>query len=229
MFARTLAVFCTVLTLALLPARATAMEGLVNVAQAETVSGGTTQGEGSAASSVAAKPTKKPSRSLPNGGSAFQLSGVVIGPDIKYAILKHLTTNKTRTVRLGEDIDGWTADEITPEYVVLSREDERIRVERSSRSGVVNSGGSNILPNRSPRPAQPPQVMPSSSYSRTPATQTSHARQQQRAARRAQLAAERNARRIQQQQRLAACRLQAKQQRLKQQSRRAFIASCSGR
>ena len=230
MFARTLAVFCTVLTPALLPARATAMEGLVNFAQAETVSGGTTQGEGSAASSVAAKPIEKPSRRLPNGGSAFQLSGVIIGPDIKYAIIKRLTTNKTRTVRLGEDIDGWTAEEITPEYVVLRREDERIRVERSSRSGVVNSGGgSNILPNRSARPAQPPPAMPSSSYSRSPAAQTSQARQQQRAARRAQLAAERSARRIQQQQRLAACRLQAQQQRLKREMRRAFITSCSGR
>jgi hypothetical protein len=228
MSARTAAVLCTVLMSVLLPAQATAADGLVNVAQA--MSGGTTQGDGSPASSVTAKPAVKPSQSVPNRGTAFQLSGVIVGPDIKYAILKHLTSNKTRTVRLGEEIDGWTAEEITPEYVLLRREDERIRVERSSRSSVVNSGGgSNILPNRSARPAQPLQVMPSSSYSRASATQTSQARQQQLAARRAQLAAERNARRIQQQQRLAACRLQARQQGLKRQSRRASITSCSGR
>ena len=227
MFAQALAVSCTVLASALLPAWATAMEGRINVAQAETVSGGTTHGEGAAASSMPAKPIDKPSRSLTNGGIAFQLSGVIIGPDIKYAILKHLTTNKTRTVRLGDDVDGWTTDEITSEYVVLRREEERIRVERSSRSSFVNSGGGlNTLPNRSIRPAQPPQVMPSSSYSRVPAPRLG---QQQRAARRAQLAAERNAKRIQRQQRLAACRLQAQQQRLKQQSRRAFITACSGR
>jgi hypothetical protein len=230
MFARTVAVLCTALMPVLLSTRATAADGLVNIAQAKTMSGDTTQGDGSAASSVKAKPIQKPSQSLPSRGTAFQLSGVIVGPDIKYAILKHLTTNKTRTVRVGEDIDGWTAEEIASDYVLLRREDERIRVERSSRSSVVNSGGgSNILPKRSARPAQPPQVMPSSSYSRAPATQISHARQQQLAARRAQLAAERNARRIQQQHRLAACRLQARQQGLKRQSRRAFITSCSGR
>jgi hypothetical protein len=228
MFARTVAVLCTVLMSALLPARATAADGLVNIAQAKTMSGGTAQEDGSAASSVKAKPTEKPSQSLANRGTAFQLSGVVVGPDIKYAILKHLTTNKTRKVRLGEEIDGWTAEEIASDYVLLRREDERIRVGLSTRGGVANSGGG-LLPNRSTRPTQPPQVMPSSSYSRAPATQTSHARQQQRAARRAQLAAERNARQVQQQQRLAACRLQAQQQRLKRQSRRAFITSCSGR
>jgi hypothetical protein len=228
MFARTLAVLCAVLTSILLPTRATAGDGLVKIAQAKTMSGGTTQEDGSAASSAKAKPTEKPLRRLANPVAAFQLSGVVVGPDVKYAILRHLTTNKTRTVRLGEDIDGWTAEEIAPEYVLLRREDERIRIELSSRSSVVNSGGgSTILPKRSARPVQPP--MPSSSYSRVPAAQTSQARQQQRAARRAQLAAERNARRIQQQQRSAACRLQAQQQGLKRQSRRAFITACSGR
>jgi hypothetical protein len=43
------------------------------------------------------------------------------------------------------------------------------------------------------------------------------------------LAAERNARRFQRQQRLATCRLQAQQRGLKRQSRRAFITACSGR
>jgi hypothetical protein len=230
MVARTAALLCTVLMSALSPARATAADSLVSIAQAKAMSGDSGQEDGSAASSVKAKPTVKPSQSVANRGTAFQLSGVVVGPDIKYAILKHLTTNKTRTVRIGEDIDGWTAEEITPEYVLLRREDERIRVELSSRSSVVNSvGGKNILPKRSARPAQPPPAMPSSSYSRAPATQTSQARPQQRAARRAQLAAERNARRIQQQQRSAACRLQAQQQGLKRQSRRAFITACSGR
>jgi hypothetical protein len=230
MFARTVAVLCTGLMSVLLPARAMAADGLINIAQAKTMSGDTTQGDGSAASSDKAKPTEKPSQSLPNRGTAFQLSGVIVGPDIKYAILKHLATNKTRKVQLGEEIDGWTAEEIAPGYVLLRREDKRVRVELSTRSGVVSSGGgSNRLPDRSARPAQPPQAMPSSSYSRAPATQTSQARPQQRAARRAQLAAERNARRIQQQQRSAACRLQAQQQGLKRQSRRAFITACSGR
>ena len=222
MLARTVAVLCAVLMPVLLPTRATAADGVVKIAQA--VSGGATQGDGSTPSSVA-----KPAQNPPDQRAAFQLSGVIIGPDVKYAILKHLTTNKTRKVQLGEEIDGWTAEEIASDYVLLRREDKRIRVELSTRRGVVGSGGSSPLPNRPVRPPPPQQATPSPSYSRAPAAQNFHALQQQRAAQRAQLAAERNARRLQEQQRLATCRLQADQQRLKRQSRRAFIASCRAR
>jgi hypothetical protein len=228
MFVRALAVLCTIPIWELLPAWSAAADGLVAVAQANTMPAGTPQGDGSAASPAKAKSAERLSQTLPNPSTAFQLSGVIVGPDIKYVILKHTSTNKKKTVRLGEEIDGWTVEDIASDHVVLRHENERIQVELSTRSGVANSV-SNTRSNRLAQPAQPPPVTASPSYSRAPTRPASLARQQQRAALRAQLAAERNAKRIQQQNRLAACRLQAQKQGLKRQSRNAFIRSCSGR
>jgi hypothetical protein len=184
------------------------------------------------APSAATRPAKAGVQTSPTQGSAFQLSGVITGPDTSYAIVKHLTNNKTKSVRQGEEIDGWAVEESASKYVSLHRGDERIRVELSTRSGAVTPGGGAIRsPNRSvqsPRLNAPsPQL--SAPYPQAATTPPALVRQRERAALRAQRSAARSASRVQQQQRVTACRLQARQRGLRRQSLRAFVRSCSGR
>jgi hypothetical protein len=160
---------------------------------------------------------------LPNQEPAFQISGIIVGPDANYAIVKHLTGNKTKLMHRGEEIDGWTVEEITSEHVLLRHENERLRVGLSTQRGKVKSdGNAHGLPTQSVL-ASPQKLLT------TPRRLPSLTRQHERAALRARLDIERNARRTQRQQRLAACRLQAMQQGLRRERLRVFVRSCSGR
>jgi hypothetical protein len=158
-----------------------------------------------------------------NRESTFQISGIIVGPDANYAIVKHLTVNKTKLLQRGEEIDGWTVEEIASEHVLLRHGNERIRLGLSTQRGAAKSdGNANGTPNQPVR-ASPQKLVTS------PRPSPSLARQQERAALRARLNTERNERRAHRQQRLAACRLQARQQGLRREPLRVFVRSCSGR
>ena len=57
------------------------------------------------------------------------LTGVIIGPDLKKAILTRNGQEKTINVAEGGEIDGWTVSEIGPREITLERDGESTTLE----------------------------------------------------------------------------------------------------
>jgi hypothetical protein len=73
---------------------------------------------------VEAAPVKVPTEESP-----ADLTGIVNGPDLHYAILTNRATKEVQHVRKGEKIEDWSLQEIGPRYVVLRRGPGHLRLE----------------------------------------------------------------------------------------------------
>jgi general secretion pathway protein N len=73
---------------------------------------------------VEAAPVKVPTEESP-----ADLTGIVNGPDLHYAILTNRATKEVHHVRKGEKIEEWSLQEIGPRYVVLRRGPGSLRLE----------------------------------------------------------------------------------------------------
>jgi hypothetical protein len=66
---------------------------------------------------------------VPSEESPADLTGIVNGPGLTYAILTNKTTKETVHLRQGETIENWSIREIGPRYVVLARGPGSLRLE----------------------------------------------------------------------------------------------------
>ena len=73
---------------------------------------------------VEAAPVQVPTEEAP-----ADLTGIVNGPDLNYAILTNRATKEVMQLRQGEKIDEWSLQEIGPRYVVLRRGPGSLRLE----------------------------------------------------------------------------------------------------
>lgn len=73
-----------------------------------------------------AKPTPV---EVPAEESPADLTGIVNGPDWRYAILTNRATKEVHHLRKGEKIEDWSVQEIGPRYVVLRRGPGSLRLE----------------------------------------------------------------------------------------------------
>jgi len=73
---------------------------------------------------VEAAPVKVPTEEAP-----ADLTGIVNGPDLHYAILTNRATKEVLHLRKGEKIEEWSLQEIGPRYVVLRRGPGSLRLE----------------------------------------------------------------------------------------------------
>jgi hypothetical protein len=73
---------------------------------------------------VEAAPVKVPVEEAP-----ADLTGIVNGPDLHYAILTSRATKEVHHLRTGEKSEEWSLQEIGPRYVVLHRGPGRLRLE----------------------------------------------------------------------------------------------------
>lgn len=80
--------------------------------------------EAPVAPAVEAAPVKVAKEEAP-----ADLTGIVNGPDLHYAILTNRATKEVLHVRKGEKIEEWSLQEIGPRYVVLRRGPGSLRLE----------------------------------------------------------------------------------------------------
>lgn len=110
-----------------------------------------------------------------------ELTGIVIGPEKTYAILKSRVTKEVQHLHRGDRIDDWTIDEIGPRHVLLHRDETRIRVElfeqKSSDASVPTAP---ILTQQTrPRRRPPPAARDPNDFRSSPAQRRRPAPQRQ--------------------------------------------------
>ena len=59
----------------------------------------------------------------------YDLNGIVMGPGVSVAVLKHRESNETRRLLPGEEIEAWQVQEITPRALVLKKRGKTMRME----------------------------------------------------------------------------------------------------
>ncbi len=75
----------------------------------------------------------------------FQLTGTVLGPDYRVAILRQNGTPEELRLRVGETIKGWTIEEVGDQYVVVRGHGKRVRAwlfDETKKAGITVNGAS---------------------------------------------------------------------------------------
>jgi len=138
---------------------------------------------------VEAAPVKVPTEEAP-----ADLTGIVNGPDLHYAILTNRATKEVLHLRKGEKIEEWSLQEIGPRYVVLRRGPGSLRLElfeekepgeRSKQSSLdpeerLVRAPPNLRPRFVPRPQQVRRVQQQQQQQRQRARQRPNPRRLQR-------------------------------------------------
>jgi general secretion pathway protein N len=90
---------------------------------------------------------------------AFELAGIVIGPEIAVAVLHNKTTNAFVRLRRGETIEQWKVEEITARQVVLRRDNKRVRLQlfEEEKSADSNSEAKAVVAGAETTPRDPDQ------------------------------------------------------------------------
>jgi general secretion pathway protein N len=123
----------------------------------------------------------EPQEAVPDDGSLpFELAGIVKGPDVSIAMLRHRETKEVQHLRPGEELAEWRIEEIAARHVVVRRGENKVRLELFEERG--DAGGSQrhaavpTTPRAFPRVPPPPMATP-----RTASTPKTVNRQQRRA------------------------------------------------
>jgi len=138
---------------------------------------------------VEAAPVKVPTEEAP-----ADLTGIVNGPDLHYAILTNRATKEVLHLRKGEKIEEWSLQEIGPRYVVLRRGPGSLRLElfeekepgeRTKQSSLdpeerLVRAPPNLRPRFVPRPQQVRRVQQQQQQQRQRARQRPNPRRLQR-------------------------------------------------
>lgn len=117
----------------------------------------------------------------------FQLTGIVVGPDVRFAILRQNGQPDELRLRANEKIAGWTLEEISDRYVILGGRGKRVRVwlfDESKKTGITVNDSNDPAPGSGsakrddvdldivpsdPPVAQPPPRSPARANPRNPA------------------------------------------------------------
>lgn len=92
-----------------------------------------------------------------NEESPADLTGIVSGPDLAYAILTSRKTKEVHHLRKGEAIDDWSVQEIGPRHVVLRRGPGSLRLELFEEKEPDAASGSRDANGGDNRLRRPPQ------------------------------------------------------------------------
>lgn len=60
--------------------------------------------------------------------AAFVLIGIVISPDARYALIAHGRPLHTERTSVGQELDGWTVQQILPDRVLFQRGDRSLEL-----------------------------------------------------------------------------------------------------
>lgn len=103
------------------------------------------------------RPPPQASRGPPTQVSAFTLVGIVVSDQSSYALVEFGHPPKLVRIREGQDLAGWTVEEILPTRVVLRNADVREDLKPKDRPprGPQRSGAAPSPPQPSAVPAQP--------------------------------------------------------------------------
>lgn len=117
----------------------------------------------------------------------FQLTGIVVGSDVRFAILRQNGQTDELRLRANDKIAGWTLEEISDRYVILGGKGKRVRMwlfDDSKRTGITVKDSNDPAPSSGPAKrddvdldivpsepavAQPPPRLPARTTPRNPA------------------------------------------------------------
>lgn len=111
--------------------------------------------EAPVAPAVEAAPVKVAKEEAP-----ADLTGIVNGPDLHYAILTNRATKEVVHVRKGEKIEEWSLQEIGPRYVVLRRGPGSLRLELFEEKEPGEQSKQSALDPEERRVRAPPNLRP---------------------------------------------------------------------